>query len=490
MKQLTGITLADVLASTDPELAKKYSRQRLLRAFTDVCLAIEFAHTRGVVHRDLKPANIVLGDFGEVYVLDWGIARVATDDATRASFPDVAMLDTTSTVAGAILGTPGYMSPEQVRGEPDLDGRSDVYALGCILYEILAAAPLHPRGHASLASTLDGVVAKPSERAPERDIAPELDAICLAATMLDRGDRYATARELGDAVQRFLDGDRDLAQRKELARTELDTARAALERGNGATERRQAIRAAARALALDPHAREPAELVGRLMLEPPSEVPAEVEAEIGTLEDSAMRAQARLSALAVSSYFAFFPLMYWAGFRDTWYLITGPILVAVLLVSALWLAKRPAPAIGWTSFALNAVVICFFARVLTPFVVAPGLALISAMIYSMHPTYRKMWIVYVGTLAAVFVPLGAELAGAVSQTTMTVGRYLVFRTTGHPLDEAATLVGLGLFVALIVLLAIFMSRSLANDRTQIQRKLYLQAWQLRQLVPRGQTAAG
>ena len=70
MKQLTGVTLADLIA------AKTAPRTRLLRAFADVCLAIEFAHTRGVVHRDLKPANIVLGDFGEVYVLDWGIAKV------------------------------------------------------------------------------------------------------------------------------------------------------------------------------------------------------------------------------------------------------------------------------------------------------------------------------------------------------------------------------------------------------------------------------
>src|ERR671921_2186046 len=83
MKQLTGTTLADVipkLARKDKRAIEEFTLQRLLRAFADVCLAIEFAHTRRVVHRDLKPANIVLGDFGEVYVLDWGVAKVMNED--------------------------------------------------------------------------------------------------------------------------------------------------------------------------------------------------------------------------------------------------------------------------------------------------------------------------------------------------------------------------------------------------------------------------
>jgi len=86
------------------------------------------------VHRDLKPANIVLGDFGETYVLDWGVARVM-DEEERPSFADVGTIAEgspayTETVAGAILGTPGYIAPEQIRGDSDLDGRADVYALG------------------------------------------------------------------------------------------------------------------------------------------------------------------------------------------------------------------------------------------------------------------------------------------------------------------------------------------------------------------------
>src|SRR5262249_6203432 len=93
MKQLAGMTLADVipkLAMRDARALEDFPLSRLLRAFVDVCLAIEFAHTRRVVHRDLKPANIVLGDFGEVYVLDWGIARITEDpEQDRNSFSDI-----------------------------------------------------------------------------------------------------------------------------------------------------------------------------------------------------------------------------------------------------------------------------------------------------------------------------------------------------------------------------------------------------------------
>ncbi|MBA3503580.1 MAG: serine/threonine protein kinase, partial [Deltaproteobacteria bacterium] len=235
MKQLAGTTLADVidaLARKDPTATAKFTRQRLLRAFVDVCLAIEFAHTRGVVHRDLKPANIVLGDFGEVYVLDWGVARVADENGEmRASFADVETVVESATIDGQILGTPGYIAPEQIAHSSDLDGRADVYSLGCILFEVLAIVSLHPRGEGAIASALTMANARPSTRAPEREIPPELDEICVCATALGREDRYATARQLGEAVQSFLDGHRDNTLRGELARAELDAASRALATG-------------------------------------------------------------------------------------------------------------------------------------------------------------------------------------------------------------------------------------------------------------------
>src|SRR4051812_31830488 len=122
MKKLAGTTLAQRIKEGQP-------RQRLLRAFADVCLAIEFAHQHGVIHRDIKPQNIVLGDFGEVYVLDWGVAKLAAEGDVD---PALAGDDSNEqvTVEGTVIGTPGYMAPEQARASKDIDGRADVYALG------------------------------------------------------------------------------------------------------------------------------------------------------------------------------------------------------------------------------------------------------------------------------------------------------------------------------------------------------------------------
>src|SRR5450432_121859 len=120
MKRLAGETL-------HKRLGDKAQVLPLLHAFVDVCLAIQLAHARGVVHRDVKPSNIMLGDYGEVYVLDWGIARVLADpaDHVRASTSfDVAEV---RTHPGTMLGTPGYMAPEQMRGD-DITGAADVYA--------------------------------------------------------------------------------------------------------------------------------------------------------------------------------------------------------------------------------------------------------------------------------------------------------------------------------------------------------------------------
>jgi serine/threonine-protein kinase len=121
MRKVRGLTLAEVLgrlASGDPELSARFSRRRLLTAYASMCNAVEYAHSRGVVHRDLEPANVMLGEFGEIYLLDWGIARVLGDEreapipAAKASTPHLDQTD----LADA-MGTPGYMAPEVLRGE-------------------------------------------------------------------------------------------------------------------------------------------------------------------------------------------------------------------------------------------------------------------------------------------------------------------------------------------------------------------------------------
>src|SRR5207253_11297852 len=116
--------------------------------------------------------------------------------------------------AGSVVGTPQYMAPEQVKGE-DIDLRADVYALGAILFELLTLEPLHGDGTLAdiLKRAVKGADARASVRTPHRKVPPELEAICLHATALDREKRYSNARELADAVDAYLAGDRDLALR-------------------------------------------------------------------------------------------------------------------------------------------------------------------------------------------------------------------------------------------------------------------------------------
>ncbi len=485
MKQLTGTTLADVLAdlaSGEAPILRKFPRQRLLRAFVDVCLAIEFAHTRGIVHRDLKPANIMLGDFGEVYVLDWGIARVV-DEPTSASFEDIDSLDGAATLAGAMLGTPGYMAPEQIRGDGDVDGRADVYALGCILFVLLAGEPLHPRGQAALATALVGTDARPSQRRADRDVPPELDALCVAATMLDRGNRIASARELSEAVQLYLDGDRDLALRRELAVTALAAARTALARGNAAPERREAIRAAAKALALDPHATEPAELVARLMIEAPADMPPEVEAALKTSDDDALYASRPLMMAAGLAYLAFFPILFWAGFHELWYLVTGTVLAAVVGLNGWFITRANVIVAGYIIIIANGLMVALLARIGTPFLVAPGIAVVTAMSVASHPRLIRAWLLGAMLVAAVITPWVLEQVGALSPTMTFDGPSLILRSSAGVLDPTGTIAVMVLYVIAIVTLGIMLARAQSAARRVAQRTVELQAWQLHQLMP-------
>lgn len=152
MRLVEGITLSEVLdriRQKDSATIAKYPLRTLLTVYQKICDAVAFAHSRGVVHRDLKPDNIMLGEFGEVFVMDWGLAKRvrgqgAEFDTTHQTTEPFAELsrDSFKTLSGQVKGTPRYMAPEQAEGRiEDIDERTDIYALGAILYTILT---LHP----------------------------------------------------------------------------------------------------------------------------------------------------------------------------------------------------------------------------------------------------------------------------------------------------------------------------------------------------------
>jgi len=184
-----------------------FTQRQLLERLAHLCLAIHYAHRRGVVHRDLKPTNVMVGEFGELYVLDWGLAKVLSEASPRFEpIDDVSGAMRTSD--GSVLGTIGFMAPEQLQGEVDrIDARADVYSIGSMLFQLLALEPMHQGSAANQALSslrLDG--ASPRERRPDLDIDPDLDRTCYAATRADLEDRLESSKEIADAIEAYLTG--------------------------------------------------------------------------------------------------------------------------------------------------------------------------------------------------------------------------------------------------------------------------------------------
>jgi serine/threonine-protein kinase len=212
MRFVRGRTLAEAAAAYHARLGRNEARPSDLRelvvAFVGVCNAVAYAHSRGVLHRDLKPPNVVLGDFGEVIVLDWGLARLtgqAGPDDNPAGPQVESGAGVEATAEGRVLGTPGYMAPEQAEGRPDrLGPATDVYGLGAILYEILTGRP--PFTGTITLEILRRVAHEPP--APPRSLSAgvprPLEAVCLKALEKTPEQRYGTAKELATEVQQWL----------------------------------------------------------------------------------------------------------------------------------------------------------------------------------------------------------------------------------------------------------------------------------------------
>ncbi|MEK7466760.1 MAG: protein kinase [Planctomycetota bacterium] len=264
MKRIHGKDMLQVIRDGN------WKQRRLIEAFRDVCQGMAYAHSKGVVHRDLKPANIMLGEFGEVLIVDWGLARLLSEKEHRGP---VRPKQTTRkirklgqagearssklTMEGQVLGTPSYMPPEQALGKLDeVDQRSDVYALGAILYEILALTP--PFEDENPWEVIRMVTSK-EVKPPSlwMDCPPELEVICLKSLSKAKADRYPSAAELASEVEAYLEGTKERERREKLANEQVEKAKAEIEKWAKSDAESRKVQDEARTLAEEVKAHAP-----------------------------------------------------------------------------------------------------------------------------------------------------------------------------------------------------------------------------------------
>jgi serine/threonine-protein kinase len=479
MKRLAGITLSETLQQPAP------NRQRLLRAFADVCLAIEFAHSRGIVHRDLKPSNIMLGDFGDVYVLDWGLARVVGEAVAELVSDDIDSLDLKGS---ELLGTPGYMSPEQLQKAAEAGRPADIYALGAILFEVLAGEPLHPRGPTALQSTVSGdAVTSPARRRPDRTVPPELDAVCTAMLAMDPTSR-PTARRVAERVEAYLDGDRDIARRRTMAVDLVWSARAAFNEGRLA----EAMSAGGRALALDPESPEAAELVTRMILTPPADNPPALAEALAQHDHDAVRRHARGAIAAYVALASFMPIAAWNGIQR-WDIVLGVFFTALIMATAAWrIGQRPSRSLGeMVLYAIgNVILIGGMTRMAGPFNFVPALTCVVIMSTMAYPVFIVRPVLLLAILGVGFVmPIVLEIAGWIPSTWEISGGQLISHAGALKLEGTPTLALLVLAsLATIMIAGVLAARIYRNGR-DAQRQLVIQAWHLGHLLPARRTSS-
>ena len=209
MKLVEGRTLAEIIEEQDYPSRTEKELFDQLQVMIKVCHAVAFAHNHGVIHRDLKPDNIMIGDFGEVYLMDWGIAKlknvpqpVEDPKGTRTTRR---RLRVTSQDHNCV-GTPHYMSPEQAEGDHEAtDERSDIFSIGAILYELLVQLP--PHDHEDIMEVL--TLAKeyhvrPPQEVSELDLPPRLCHIAMKALAKNKEDRYESVLKLRDDIEAFM----------------------------------------------------------------------------------------------------------------------------------------------------------------------------------------------------------------------------------------------------------------------------------------------
>lgn len=483
MKRVRGQTLQQVLlllAEGDPVTCERFSRYRLLAAFNTVCLAIDSAHSRGVLHRDLKPGNIMLGDFGEVHVLDWGLARVRGQRDESSGPPIRGALGGDHTALGSAMGTPGYMSPEQAQGQLDtLDERTDVFALGVILRQVLFLepgpnAPTRPASAPRAGST----------KVADHDVAPELDAVWRQACAARPEDRFSSARALGEAVERFLEGERDGERRRALAQVQLRlAAQAQTDTHSG---RGQALQALGRALALDPTNSSALQGLSTLLAEPPAQTPPEAQRQLRDLAAARARQLMTATAVRLLSWCVGLGLsMVLLGVRSV-PLAVGLFATLLVATATTWALSRRAEVLACqvASAVLSLVIIALLAVLVNPLLVMPSLAATHAMLFAASVPAPQRTLM---TVAAALTVLGPVVFTPLGPYVQPQAAALVISSPLLRFERAATPVVLVLLSLIPVVTPSLLVGRLRDAFVAAERTAVIQSAALRQLIPRGES---
>ena len=503
MKRVRGQTLSEVLRgrrSGDPSMVEAFSVRRLLEDFSRLCLAVDFVHQRGVIHRDIKPANVMLGEFGEVYLLDWGLAKYEADDSIAESGDEETSLDTDGRIEapeptkdGVMLGTPGYMAPEQARGNRmvQVGPEADIYALGVLLYEIVTDRRLHSGRTAKerLHSTMSIGIVRVGKLFPELAISSQISSLIETALNPVAERRTCSPREMHNQIQRHLDGYRDVESRRRQAEDLYALAKeAGRSRGDESIQdaRVRKLELLGRALALQPdHSGALSDFV-ELLAVPLKEMPVEVLKEIKEVEANQVRSAGRLGALVFLGLNFFTLWLVWMADFTEWAHVL-PFIACTTATGGVSFAvsksKDPGPQHSYLVFVLAVLTTASLVSFFGVFVVVPSMLAVVTMAFALNTPARWGWRV-IGTGGAAIIMLsllpvfGLVSSGIASEAgTFMVVVPLKVKTAGE-MQLFVTIAGCA-----VVMLAGFAIVPLRLRLDLAQRRARMTTWQLRHLIP-------